>query len=191
MSFENYWFFFLSVIKKKSITTQSGKITQPGCSRNRASCVQHLILSCCWPICSLTRDWLHPPYQFMDFIDVGLLRNSWSHSSAVEPTSMWAPSDGCEVEAAVSPRAALPAASTGASIFHCFFMRKSLFIFTPQLSSELSLLMSSSTAEEFWGGLSPGEGCQLYLTRAAAFHLRGFVALLQLLSFLCSVTPAA
>lgn len=49
---------------------------------------------------------------------------------------------------AVGSRAAHSAASPGASAAHGFFTRKSLLILTPQLSSELGILMSSSTAEE-------------------------------------------
>lgn len=136
---------FLSMVNKERIPNKLKKL-QLGHSRNGASCGQHLSLSCCWPIHSLTRHWLHPLYRSMDFINVLLLRN-WPHSSAVELTSMWASYYGCNVRAAVGPRGAHPTASLRASTSHCF-TRKSLFILTPQLSSELSLLMSSSTAEE-------------------------------------------
>lgn len=97
MPFENYWFFFSLWQTKKTRSKPSVKMTQFGSSSNRASCIQHHSLGCCWPTHSLPRHWLHSSYQFMDLNELLLLRNSWSCSSAVEPTSMWAPSYGCNV----------------------------------------------------------------------------------------------
>lgn len=89
--------FFFSMTNKKTRSKPSVKMTQFGSSSNRTSCVQHHSLGCCWPTHSLPRHWLHSSYQFMDLNELLLLRNSWSCSSAVEPTSMWAPSYGCNV----------------------------------------------------------------------------------------------